>query len=126
MQAKITAIEQYPVSTTKKELICFLGLVGYYRSFCKYFSTMVAPLTDLLKARAKYVWSASCQQAFENGRSLLCSPSVFVAPCMDHLFQLQEDASDVGDSAVLFQTDDNGVERPVSFFCHKLNPYYLN
>lgn len=35
VQAKVTAIGQYPVLATKKELQCFLGLVGYYRSFCR-------------------------------------------------------------------------------------------
>lgn len=72
VQAKVTAIEQYPVPTTKKELMCFLGLVGYYCSFCKNFSTAVAPLTDLLKARARYLRSASCQRAFENVKTILC------------------------------------------------------
>lgn len=45
VEAKVTAIEQYPVPTTKKEVMRFLGLVGYYRSFCRNFSMMVAPLT---------------------------------------------------------------------------------
>ena len=65
VQAKVTAIQKYPVPTTKKELQRFLGLVGYYRSFCRNFS-VVAPLTDLLKGKVKFVWSASCQKAFEN------------------------------------------------------------
>lgn len=59
---------------TKKELQRFLGLVGYYRSFCKNFSTAVVPLTDLLKGEEKYVWSPSCQPAFDNVKSVLSSP----------------------------------------------------
>ena len=80
VQAKVTAVEQYPVPTTKKKLMCFLGLVGYYRSFCRNFSAVVAPLTDLLKAKAKYIWSASCRQAFENVKTVLCSPPVLAEP----------------------------------------------
>lgn len=49
-----------PLLKKKKELIRFLGLVGYYRCFCRNFSTVVAQLTDLLKAKAKFVWSPSC------------------------------------------------------------------
>lgn len=45
-----SAIEQYPVLATKKELQWFLGLVGYY------ILTMVASLTDFLKGKAKYIW----------------------------------------------------------------------
>ena len=43
VDAKVTAVEQYPVPCTKKELMHFLGLAGYYRSFCKNFSIVVAP-----------------------------------------------------------------------------------
>ncbi len=126
VQAKVSAIEEYPVPTTKKELQRFLGLVGYYRSFCKNFSTVVAPLTDLLKGKARFVWSASCQQAFDNVKSVLCSPPVLAAPCRDRPFQLHVDASDVGAGAVLFQADGSGVERPVSFYSKKFNSFQLN
>ena len=33
-QAKVMAVERFPLPTTKKELQRFLGLVGYYRGFC--------------------------------------------------------------------------------------------
>ena len=80
VQAKVSAIAEYPVPANKKELQRFLGLVGYYRSFCKSFSTVAAPLTDLLKGKAKYVWSLACQQAFKNIKNVLCSPPILAAP----------------------------------------------
>ena len=86
----------------------------------------MAPLTDLLKAKAKYIWSRSCKQAFENVKTLLCAPPVLAAPCLDCPFQLQVDASDVGAGAVLTQMDGNDVRRPISFFSRKLNSYQLN
>lgn len=61
---KVQVVMQYPMPATKKELMQFIGLVGYYRAFCKNFSTVVAPLIDLLKGKAKFVWSAQCQMAF--------------------------------------------------------------
>lgn len=30
---KIVAVQNYPISTTPKEIKCFLGLLGYYRKF---------------------------------------------------------------------------------------------
>lgn len=81
VHAKMEAIAQYPVPTTKKELMRFLGLVGFiYCSFCKNFSTIVAPLTDLLRERAEFLWSKSCQQAFDRVKTILCSPPVLAAP----------------------------------------------
>ena len=126
LQAKVEAIKMYPAPSTKKELMRFLGLVGYYRSFCRNFSSVVAPLTDLLKARAKYIWSEICQQAFEKVKSLLCVSPVLAAPCFTQPFILQVDASDVGAGAVLLQADDSGVERPVSYFSRKFNAYQLH
>lgn len=41
VEDKIVAILKYPPPTTKKELMRFLGLVGYYRSFAKNFSSVV-------------------------------------------------------------------------------------
>ncbi len=106
--------------------MCFLGLVGYYRSFCRSFFSVVAPLTDLLKAKARFVWSANCALAFDNVKSLLCSSTVLSAPCFERPFSLQVDASQVGAGAVLQQGNEKGMVHPVSFFSRKFNSYQLN
>lgn len=103
----------------------FLGLVGFYRSFCRNFSAVVAPLTDLLKNTAKFVWSLRCQSAFDNVKCLLCSSPVLATPCLDRPFKIQVDASLVGAGAVLLQEHD-GVDRPVCYFSKKFNRYQLN
>lgn len=126
VQVKVMAIEKFPRPTTKKELQRFLGLVGYYRIFCRNFSTVVFPLTELLKTRVKFVWSVECQQAFDNVKTVLCSSPVLAAPRFDRTFLLQVDASQVGAGAVLMQGDDQGVMRPVSFFSRKFNGYQFN
>ena len=38
VHSKVEAILKYPAPTTRRELRRFLGMVGYYRSFCKNFS----------------------------------------------------------------------------------------
>lgn len=83
-------------------------------------------MTELLKAKVKFVWSNECQQAFENIKSLMCSSPVLIAPQFDKTFMLQVDASQVGAGAVLLQEDDQGMVRPVSFFSKKFNSYQLN
>ncbi len=119
VSAKVDAVEQYPVQATKKELMRFLGLVGYYRSFCRNFSTVVAPLTNLLKGEQKFIWSPTCQKSFEQVKTLLCSAPVLA-------FKLHVDASYVGAGAVLLQEDDFAVDRPVCFFSRKFNKHQLN
>ena len=49
VRAKVQAIDQFPPPVSKTELRRFLRMVGYYRSFCPNFSTVVAPLTGLLQ-----------------------------------------------------------------------------
>ncbi len=103
VQAKVLAVRQFPQPATKKELMRFLGMVGYYRCFCRNFSTVVSPLIDLLKAKAKFVWSNKGQEAFDNVRSLLCSAPLLAAPCFDRPFVLKVDASHLGAGVVLIQ-----------------------
>ncbi|KAI2660984.1 Retrovirus-related Pol polyprotein [Labeo rohita] len=75
VEAKVTAILEFPVPTARRELRRFLGMAGYYRSFCKNFSTIVSPLTALLSPSKSFDWSAECQYAFD------C-----VKTCVMHLF----------------------------------------
>ena len=126
IQAKVVAIDNFPAPTTKPELRRFLGMVGYYRSFCPNFSTVVAPLTDLLKANVKFEWTVTAQAAFDSVKLLLTSAPVLMAPSFNQPFQMQVDASHVGAGAVLLQNDDHGVERPVCYFSRKFNCHQLN
>lgn len=126
VEAKVQAVEQFRQPTTKKELMRFLGMAGYYRAFCKNFSEVVSPLTNLLKAKAEFVWSAPCQEAFVAVKTLLSSAPVLAAPNFGKPFKLQVDASQIGAGAVLLQENDEGVECPVSFFSRKFNKYQQN
>lgn len=116
----------YPVPTSKKELMRFLGLVGYYCSFCPNFSTVVASLTNLLKKNTSSVWSSHCQAAFKCVKNLICSFPVLATPVYDKLFKIQVDASEVGARAVLLQEGKGGVDHPVCFFSCKFNCHQLN
>lgn len=109
---KVHAVDICPA---KKELMRFLGMIGYYRSFCANFSTVVAPLTDLLKTKCKFEGSSNCQRVFENAKLLLSTAPVLSAPRLYRAFQIKVDASREGAGAVLLQKDDVGVDRPVSF-----------
>lgn len=112
--------------TTKEELMRFLGMVGFYRGFCQNFSTVAAPLTNLLRDKIKFEWTSVCQRAFEDVKSLLTVYPILVAPRLDKPFKLQVDASNVGAGAVLLQTSEDGVDCVVGYFSRKFNAYQLN
>ena len=111
----------WPVQQRCWRAVWFLGVVGYDHSFWRNFSSVVAPLTDLLKANIKYVGTPICQQAFQNIKALLCSVPGLAAPCVDEPFSLQVDASHMGVGAVLMQSNDQGG----SFFSKTFNKHQL-
>ena len=45
INAKVEAIVSFPVPTNKNQLMRFLGMVGYYRKFCKNFAIVAESLT---------------------------------------------------------------------------------
>lgn len=126
VEAKVEAIASSPVPTTRKALRSFLGLAGYYRAFCRNFSSVVEPLTRLLSSKVDFVWSPKCQVAFDSAKSLLCHSPVLAAPDLSKPFKLEVDASAVGAGAVLLQEDEEGIDHPVCYFSKKYNRHQLN
>ena len=63
LEAKVNAISEFPVPKCKRQLMRFLGMAGYYRKFCKKFSGIAEPLTNLLKKSTKFKWNDKCQDA---------------------------------------------------------------
>lgn len=126
VEAKVVAIKEFPTPTTRRELRRFLGMAGYYRSFCKNFSSVTKPLTDLLSPAKEFIWSAESQCAFEAIKHLLCSSPVLSAPNFSVPFKLEVDASAVGAGAVLLQEDEEGIDHPICFFSKKFNRHQCN
>ncbi|KAL2103191.1 hypothetical protein ACEWY4_000059 [Coilia grayii] len=125
VSAKVEAICNFPVPSSRRELRRFLGMVGYYRGFCQNFATVVTPLTNLLSTKVHFQWNESSQQAFDSAKALLSSAPVLAAPSFDDPFLLAVDASDCGAGAVLLQVGSDGVEHPVCYFSKKFNRHQL-
>ncbi|XP_076035252.1 uncharacterized protein LOC143021537 [Oratosquilla oratoria] len=118
--AKITAILQYPAPSDKKGVMRLLGMAGYYRRFCPNFSSVVAPLTDLLSAKTSFKWTQACQDSFESVKALLANAPVLRAPDLQRPFTIHVDASEVGAGAVLLQEgEEDRVLHPVCYFSKK-------
>ena len=126
IKAKVKSIIDYPIPENKKSLMRFLGMAGYYRKFCKNFSEVTAPLTELLKKNVKYHWSETCQKSFDKVKNLLCLEPVLTAPDFSKPFRLAVDASDVGAGAVLLQCDNEDIEHPICYFSKKFNVHQKN
>ena len=126
LEAKVNAIAEFPVPKCKRQLMRFLGVAGYYRKFCKNFSGIAEPLTNLLKKSTKFKWNDKCQDAFDRLKAILKSAPVLLPPDFDKCLKLAVDASDVGIGAVLLQEDNNGIDHPVCYFSKKFNKHQKN
>ncbi|CAF5223947.1 unnamed protein product, partial [Rotaria magnacalcarata] len=100
---KVRAVRDYPVPTRIKDVRAFLGLTSYYRRFIRNYATIAEPLISLTRNidSRPFLWTSSCQQAFDHLRHLLIQAPIISYPQFDKPFILQLDASDFGLSAIL-------------------------
>ncbi len=126
VQAKVEAILHFPRPKTKKELMRFLGVAGYYRKFCKNFAQVATPLTNLLKKNVPYVWNSAQEDSFHKIKAILTNEPVLVTPNFEKQFIIHVDACDVGAGAVLQQEDSAGITHPICYFSKKFNGHQRN
>ncbi|XP_047478502.1 uncharacterized protein LOC125031660 [Penaeus chinensis] len=123
-QANVEAIQAYPTPTTRKSLMRFLGMVGFYRRFCSNFSSIATPLTDMTSSKCTFQWTSECAEAFDKLKIFISSEPVLRTPDYSRPFSLQIDASGHGVGAVLLQEDeDTRMMHPVSYFSAKLKKH---
>ena len=124
---KISAIKEFPLPQSTKELQRFLGLCNYFGRFVKNFAELASPLTSLQNSPAKSFkqnWNKSSDelfQSFEKLKKVLSNDILLKLPDLERSYSLDVDASDVAVGAVLYQ--DNG---PVAYYSHKLNQAQKN
>ena len=121
VQDKVSALKDFPVPFTKKQVRSFLGLVGFHKKGIAKFSDIATPLTDLVKKNAsnKVKWSEQTQKGFDKLKICICSHSVLRSPDLSRTFILQTDASGTGLGAVL-QQEFEDERHPIMFISKKL------
>ncbi|GFW17416.1 retrovirus-related Pol polyprotein from transposon 297 [Trichonephila clavipes] len=88
------------------------------------FSSLAAPLTELLKGKSKkgYInWTSECQESFVQLKEKLLTNPVLYAPDFKRQFILQTVASDTGIGIVLAQRSDRGEEHPILYLSKKFS-----
>lgn len=116
---KISAILSIPQPTCVSEVRRIIGLASWYRRFVPDFSTVSAPLCNLLRKNKKFIWDESCEKSFRLLKEHLISAPVLSCPDFSLPFTIQTDASGYGIGAVLTQQQEEG-EKVICYLSRSL------
>eukprot|EP00253_Pinus_taeda_P001603 PITA_01603 len=117
---RIQAILQIPYPRNIKELQAFLGKINFLRRFIPNLAELIRLLGNMLKKDAKVRWSLETKQAFESIKAALTQMPVLTSSQFDKDFIIFCFASDHTIAVVLLQKDDQGNEKPITFFSRAL------
>ena len=113
---KVSAVQEMPRPTSKKELLSLLGFVNYMSKFLPRLSEVAQPLREMTAKEAKFIWSPQHETAFQEVRELVVRHPVLKYYDLKEEVTVQCDASEYGLGAALLQ---NG--QPVAFASRSLS-----
>jgi hypothetical protein len=117
---KVETVPSWLAPSNAKDLSSFLGLVGYYKKFVKYFAILAKPLQQLLKKGMLFVWTSEHATTFSTIKHALSTTLVLVLPNISLTFFLETEASKNGVGVVLLLLLGSG-----DIICCMLNSLYL-
>lgn len=122
--SKVSAVKNWKVPTTSKELQSFLGFCSYYRRFIQGFSQIAGLLHDLVNKcsgvkKTGTMWTPECDSSFEQLKEKLTSAPILGFADFTQPFILETDASQHGLGALLCQRQGD-TKRVIAYASRRL------
>ena len=111
---KIKAIVDMTAPTNVPELRSFMGMVNFMARFIPSLSTIMEPLSRLLKSDQEWTWDAQQEDAFAAVKNAMTKSTALAFYDHNRPTKLSSDASSYGLGAVILQEID-GEFRPVEY-----------
>ena len=121
VRSKVDDLIKTPEPRDVKQLISFLGAVGYYRRYLPDLATIIAPLDKLRSAKVTWKWTGVEQSAFCKLKELLSSNHVVACYNPKLPVKVESDASKVGLGAIISHIYPDGSEKPIEYASRKLS-----
>ena len=128
---RVATIVEWPVPKSYHDIQVFLGFANFYRRFIHKYSSITAPITELLKGMEKgrkkgpFIWTPAADAAFEDLKEAFVKGPMIRHWDPEKPCRLETDASGFGGAAVLSQyfVDEKGVGRwhPIAFYSFKFD-----
>lgn len=120
LPARVEALTDFPLPTTRFDLKRFLGLVNFYRRCLPKAASIQAPLFRLIDGNIKrdtrpIAWTQETKDVFQNLKDSLSQATLLAHPDSTLPLSLLIDASGTAIGGVLQQLH-NGIQRPLGFF----------
>ena len=116
----VETIKKWKKPVNLRDLEAWLGLCNFHRAHMKDFAEVAEPLNRLVRGKF-FFWGEEQQNAFEEMKTQLTSPTVLAIPNLNGSFILDTDASNASIGAELLQVQD-GVERVVAYGSFTMTP----
>jgi predicted amidophosphoribosyltransferase len=100
-EEKVKAIQEWPTPTTISQVRSFHGLASFYRQFVHDFSSLAAPLTEVITKNVSFKWGKEQEKAFIMIKEKLTNAPLLVLSNFAKTFEIECDASGIGIGAVL-------------------------
>ena len=111
-----------PPFSTVKQVRQLMGFLSYYRAFVPNFSTITAPLTELLKGKKKEItWTEEASESVEKTKQALLDACQRFAWDGQRPTRVTTDASRVGVGATLEQRIEGVGWAPIAFWSRKMS-----
>ena len=86
------AIKEWPTPKSIIEVSSFHGLASFYCRFVKDFSTLVAPLTEIVKKSVGFKWGSEQNRAFIEIKERLCGAPLLALLDFSKTIEIECDA----------------------------------
>ena len=126
-RAKIEAVANLAHASTVEEVRSLLGMGSYLRKFVRGYSSLVVPISDLLRSkrfaskrerRLPVLWGAEQDKALKALIEFLTSPPILALLDWEATFQLHTEDGELGAGAALTH-DTRETERVIGYASHR-------